>query len=138
MDESVREALNKGGLVDITTIGQRTGDARRIEIGFHNIDGHLYISGIPRPKKRGWLLNLEAQPHFTFHLKGPVSADLPATARVITDPSEREKYSRRSHAAGNEILSWRISCGPRHLSKSSSPNSGGGSVQSARFVNRLS
>lgn len=91
MDESVREALNKGGLVDITTIGRRTGDARRIEIGFHNIDGHLYISGIPRPKKRGWLLNLEAQPHFTFHLKGPVSADLPATARVITDASERRE-----------------------------------------------
>ena len=25
----------------------------------------------------------------TFHLKGAVSADLPATARVITDPGER-------------------------------------------------
>ena len=36
-----------------------------------------------------WLANLEADPHFTFHLKGRVRADLPATARVITDDAER-------------------------------------------------
>jgi hypothetical protein len=28
-------------------------------------------------------------PDFTFHLKGAVTADLPATARVVTDPAER-------------------------------------------------
>ena len=40
-------------------------------------------------RKRAWLRNLEANPNMTFHVKGSVSADLPATARVITDPTER-------------------------------------------------
>ena len=54
------------------------------------IAGHIYISGRPNPeRKRGWLANLEANPRFTFHLKQGVTADLPATARVITDETER-------------------------------------------------
>jgi hypothetical protein len=35
------------------------------------------------------LLNLEADPHMTFHLKGAVTADLAATARIITEEAER-------------------------------------------------
>ena len=46
-------------------------------------------------RERAWLLNLAADPHMTFHLKGAVSADLPATARVITDPGERRAPRRR-------------------------------------------
>ena len=91
MEDRVREALAKGGVIDITTTGRRTGEPRRKEIIFHNVDGHLYISGTPRPKKRDWLRNLEAQPRFTFHLKGGLSADLPATARVITEEAERRE-----------------------------------------------
>ncbi len=49
-----------------------SGEARRIEIVFHAIDGHVYISGFPRPQKRNWLANLEANPSFTFHLKQDV------------------------------------------------------------------
>ena len=50
----------------------------------------LIISGSPNPdRKRAWLLNLESDPNLTFHLKWSVNADLPATARVVTDPSER-------------------------------------------------
>ena len=56
---------------------------------FHNFGGTVYISGFPRPQKRGWLANMEAHPDFTFHLKKEVEADLPATARSITDPAER-------------------------------------------------
>lgn len=89
MDAAVKEALGKSGIIDITTTGRKTGEARRIEIMFHAIDGHVYISGYPRPQKRRWLLNLEANPSFTFHLKESVKADLPATARPITDPAER-------------------------------------------------
>src|SRR5438093_13650892 len=69
MDEKVRAALSNGGIIDITTTGRKSGEARRIEIVFHNIDGHLYISGFPREKKRSWLANLEVHPNFTFHLK---------------------------------------------------------------------
>jgi len=90
-DPKLRQALSRGGMVEITTVGRSSGEPRRIEIVFHNVEGRLYISGMPRPDKRSWLANLEANPRFTFHLKGPVSADLPAKARVIADESERRR-----------------------------------------------
>ena len=90
MDDRIRRALSRGHTIDITTTGRRSGEPRRLEIFFHNIDGRLYITGMPRSdRQRAWLLNLEHDPHLTFHLKGAVGADLPATARVITDPGER-------------------------------------------------
>lgn len=89
MDERVRAALARGGVIDITTKGRKTGQPRRIEIMFHAFEGRVYISGFPRPRKRHWLANLEAEPRFTFHLKGEVKADLPAVARVINDEAER-------------------------------------------------
>jgi deazaflavin-dependent oxidoreductase (nitroreductase family) len=92
MNPEIQRALRHGHAIDITTTGRRTGAARRIEIVFHNFDGHIYISGIPSAtRKRAWLHNLEANPQLTVHLKGPVTADLPATARVITDPIERRQ-----------------------------------------------
>lgn len=90
LDQSVRDALSRGGVIDITTTGRKSGQPRRLEIVFHNIDGRLYVSGMPG-FKRSYLANLEADPHFTFHLKGPVHADLAATARIITDPAERRE-----------------------------------------------
>ena len=90
MDESIRRALAKSGVIDITTTGRRSGEPRRIEIAYHVIDGRIYISGMPRAdRQRAWLTNLDAEPRFTFHLKGGVTADLPARARVITDEAER-------------------------------------------------
>jgi deazaflavin-dependent oxidoreductase (nitroreductase family) len=90
MDDGVRLALARGGVIDITTTGRRSGRPRRIEIVFHRFDGRIYISGTPRADHtRAWLLNLAADPHFTFHLKGSVRADLPATARIVTDEAER-------------------------------------------------
>ena len=91
MQDDVRDALERGRpLIDITTTGRRSGKPRRIEIVFHRINGRYYISGSPvAERKRAWLHNLEADPHLTFHLKGRVTADLPATARVITDDAER-------------------------------------------------
>ena len=58
---------------------------------FHNIDGRIFISGVPFPNRRSWLANLDADPHLTFHLKGKVAADLPATARIIEDEKERRE-----------------------------------------------
>jgi deazaflavin-dependent oxidoreductase (nitroreductase family) len=87
--DAIEAALEHGHTIDITTRGRRTGKPRRIEIVFHNIAGRIYISGIPRREKRDWLLNMEADPNFTFHLKGRVKADLPAVARVIDDETER-------------------------------------------------
>jgi deazaflavin-dependent oxidoreductase (nitroreductase family) len=90
MDERVQRALTRGHVIDITTTGRRTGQARRIEIVFHNIDGRLIITGKPRADRvRAWIHNLETDPSLTFHLKGAVEADLPATARIITDEADR-------------------------------------------------
>jgi len=87
--DALRRFLSRGGLIDISTTGRRTGEPRRIEIVFHNIDGRLIITGQPRRQKRAWILNLEADARMTFHIKGALTADLPATARIITDPTER-------------------------------------------------
>lgn len=95
IDHSVRRALSRGHTVDITTTGRQSGRPRRIEVVFHNIDGRLYISGMPRRERRSWLANLDADPRMTIHLKGPVKADLPARARMLTDPAEREVVLRR-------------------------------------------
>jgi deazaflavin-dependent oxidoreductase (nitroreductase family) len=89
--DAIKEALSRGHLIDITTTGRRSGKKRRLEIAFHNIDGRVYISGMPSPRRRNWLSNLDANPHFTFHLKGAVKADLPATARIIDDVDERRE-----------------------------------------------
>jgi deazaflavin-dependent oxidoreductase (nitroreductase family) len=96
VDEHIGRALSRGHLIDITTIGRHTGEPRRIEIVFHNFDGRIYISGMPNPnRRRSWLANLEAHPRFTIHLKGAISADLPATARLITDEDERRDVLTR-------------------------------------------
>ena len=89
--DAIRRVLRHGHTIDIPTIGRRSGEPRRVEIVFHSFDGHLYISGMPSPRTRAWLHNLRAQPHFTFHLKQLIKADLPATAREITDPAERHE-----------------------------------------------
>ena len=90
MDDATRTALSKGQVIDITTTGRKSGLPRRIEIVFHGFDGHVYITGMPRADgRRSWLANLEADPHLILHLKGDVKADLPATARIITDEAER-------------------------------------------------
>ena len=91
----VREALLRGGTIDISTTGRKTGQAWRIEIAFHSLDSRIYISGFPRPQKRNWLANLEANPRFMFHLKQGVIADLPAVARPITEVGERRQVLER-------------------------------------------
>jgi len=90
LDQPIRDALSRGGVIDITTTGRKTGNPHRIEIVFHNVGGRLYVSGMPG-FKRSYMANLAADPHFTFHLKGAVRADLPATARIISDDAERRE-----------------------------------------------
>ena len=93
MDDSIQRALRRGHTIDISTKGRRTGRSRRIELVFHNINGRIIISGSPSRRKRAWIHNLEADPQLTFHLKRSVHADLPATARVITDSTERRQLA---------------------------------------------
>jgi len=98
MLDEVRQALEIGPsatieerTIDITTIGRRSGQPRRIEICFYRFEDSIYLSGVPSPRTRDWLNNLAENPQFVFHLKARVSADLTATATVITDSNERRR-----------------------------------------------
>ncbi|MGZ6372662.1 MAG: nitroreductase family deazaflavin-dependent oxidoreductase [Candidatus Limnocylindria bacterium] len=93
LDERVARALSRGHTIDITTTGRKSGLPRRIETVFHNIDGRIVLSGMPG--RRDWYANLLADPRLTFHLKGAVKADLPATARAIVEPTERRTVMQR-------------------------------------------
>jgi deazaflavin-dependent oxidoreductase (nitroreductase family) len=75
--------------IDISTVGRKSGQPRRTEIWFHNLDGRIYITGTPG--RRDWYANLVAHPEFTFHLKQSVVADLPARALPIVDPEARRR-----------------------------------------------
>jgi F420H(2)-dependent quinone reductase len=105
---AIRAALDIGAAssadertVDITTIGAKSGRPHRIEIWFHHIDGRWYITGTP-PRPRGWYRNLEGNPRFSFHLKHDLHADLSATARPITEPTERREVLQRLLASLND------------------------------------
>ena len=87
MDADITRALETDRTIDITTTGRKSGSPRKVEIWFHNIDGRIFITGTPGT--RDWYANMVANSAFTFHLKGSVQADLPATARPLVDEAER-------------------------------------------------
>lgn len=102
MDTSTKAALDRGGIIDITTLGARSGSQHRIEIGFHQFDGRYYITGKPG-FKRDWLANINANPDFTVHLKRGLTVDVSANAQEITDDDERGKvlYQILTESWGN-------------------------------------
>jgi deazaflavin-dependent oxidoreductase (nitroreductase family) len=113
MSDETAKALASDRTIDITTTGRKSGQARRTEIWFHRLDGKYYITGTPG-HPRDWYANLVADPQFTFHLKESATADLPATARPVTDPAEREKVlggilaplPDMTSAPGHEPAAW--------------------------------
>ena len=93
LNEAALAALGHSQIIDLTTTGRRTGRPRRIEIFLHHDGDQLFITGMPRAdRKRDWIYNVEADPHVTIHLKQAVVADVPATARVVTEPDERRPF----------------------------------------------
>jgi deazaflavin-dependent oxidoreductase (nitroreductase family) len=93
-DDAVARALEIGPnssaaerTIEITTVGARSGLPRRIEIWLHHIDGRWYLTGMP--VARSWYANLRANPRFVVHLKHGVTADLPATAVPVDEPTRR-------------------------------------------------
>ena len=90
LTEATRAALKQSQVIDLTTTGRRTRQRRRIEIFLHTDDGQLFITGMPRADRtRDWIYNIEADPHVVMHLKQSIVVDVPATARVVSDPEER-------------------------------------------------
>lgn len=103
MDAAFQDAYDSGGVVDITTIGARTGAPRRIEINFLALAGQYFITGSPG-NKRDWLANMKKHPGFTLHLRGANAVDVSVEAREITDPDERAAvlYRILTDGWGNE------------------------------------
>lgn len=103
MDPAVRDALARGGVVDITTLGARSGKPRQIEIVLIHLDGTYYITGRPG-RKRDWLANMKADPGFTVHLGRGLTADVSADAEEITDGDRRAEvlYRILTESWGNE------------------------------------
>ncbi len=88
-DPAVAAALAHDLVIDITTIGRSSGEPKRLEIWFHNVDDRYYVTGRPGP--RSWYANVVANPAITFHFKETTEADLEGTARAITDPVEKRE-----------------------------------------------
>ena len=88
------QSLDESGVIDITTIGAKSGQERRIEINFVQLDGRYFITGQPG-RKRDWQANVKTNPDFTVHIKGEAKSDIPARARLITDSEERSKVLYR-------------------------------------------
>ncbi|HSF85782.1 MAG TPA: nitroreductase family deazaflavin-dependent oxidoreductase [Acidimicrobiia bacterium] len=106
-------ALETDRVIDITTTGRRSGEPRRIEMWFHNLDGPIYITGMPG--KRSRYASLHARRRFVFHIKHSTTADLAAEGRPITDESERcsvfgTLLDRLGHA--DNVEAW-MTCSPR-------------------------
>ncbi len=95
MNPQVAKALEQDRTIDITTVGRKTGQFRRTEIWFHNLDGRLFITGFPG--SRDWYANLATHPEFTFHLKESIQADLPALARPVLDKAQRREIISAIH-----------------------------------------
>lgn len=89
MNSEMRRALAQDRTIDITTTGKKSGASRRKEIWFHNLDGRLFITGLPG--RRDWYANLLAHPEFTFHLKQSASANLPAVSTPVLDQAQRRE-----------------------------------------------
>ena len=95
MDNAIKQAMDRGGIADVTTTGRRTGAPRRIEIYFHQFDGEYYLTGRPG-RKRDWEANIEADPNFTLHLKRGITADIPVVGEAGIDADERARILRRA------------------------------------------
>jgi deazaflavin-dependent oxidoreductase (nitroreductase family) len=106
MEENLERALERDRTIDITTTGRRSGRPRRIEIWFHNLDGRIFITGLPG--RRDWYANVVANPEFMFHLKQSAHADLPARARPITDEADRREVLAEvlRRLGRNELDRW--------------------------------
>ena len=96
MDATIHDALDHSQTIDITTTGRHTGQPRRIEIALHNFGGRLVISGMPSPRTRAWIHNLEADPRLTSTSRARASTPTSTRRRaIVTDPAERR-----------ELLTW--------------------------------
>ncbi len=101
MDQAAAKALSEDLVVDITTIGRNSGEARKIEIWIHEVEGRYYITG--SPGTRSWYSNLLKDPALTVHLKKSHTADLSARAIAISGREQKQALFQSAKALSNNI-----------------------------------
>jgi len=78
------QALAGHRTIEITTVGRRTGEPRRIEIWWFHVEGRFFITG--PPGARDWFANVNGNPDVIIHVAG---RDLPASAYSVKDLETR-------------------------------------------------
>jgi deazaflavin-dependent oxidoreductase (nitroreductase family) len=102
--DEARQALERQRTVEITTIGRRSGQPRRIETWRYLAAGRYWLTG--SPGSRDWYANVVAHPDFTLHLN---DRDLRVRGRPVTDPEERARVFGEIVPAldrGGSLESW--------------------------------
>ena len=81
------------GTCDLSTVGRRSGQVRRVEIWYVVVDEDIVVTGTPGV--RHWLANLREHPEAVLHLREP-SHDLTVTAHEITDGLTRRRVAEQA------------------------------------------
>ena len=110
MTPEIEQALARDRIVDITTVGRKSGGDRRIEIWFHRVDGRYYITGTPGA--RSWYANLLAHPDFTFHLTQSAKADLAARATPVEGADKDRVLKAIEASVGADRITLRTESSP--------------------------
>src|SRR5215218_5865605 len=76
------------GTCQLTTVGRRSGQERRVEIWYVIVDEQFVVTGTPGA--RDWLANLREHPNAVLHLGSP-HGDLAVTAYEVTDEARRQR-----------------------------------------------
>ncbi len=102
MDAKIAHALKHDRVIEITAIGRKSGQRRRVRVWSYRSGGKVYLSGLPGPRE---LVreDLVAHPDFMFHLVGSTTASLRAHAVPITDEAARREIMGEFLIAMNRI-----------------------------------
>ncbi|MCB2176538.1 MAG: nitroreductase family deazaflavin-dependent oxidoreductase [Actinomycetales bacterium] len=79
-------AVPATGTCDLSTVGRRSGQVRRVETWYVVVDGRIVVTGTPGT--RDWLANLRQDPGAIIHLRDP-ARDLAVTAQEVTERADR-------------------------------------------------
>lgn len=81
-------AIPPTGTCDLSTVGRRSGEVRRVELWYVVVDGQVVLTGTPGA--RHWLANLRENATAVLHLREPLQ-DVAVTATEVTEPSARRR-----------------------------------------------
>ncbi|HET7762864.1 MAG TPA: nitroreductase/quinone reductase family protein [Phycicoccus sp.] len=90
---SPTDGLPPTGTCDVSTVGRRSGEWRRVEIWYVVVDGRVVLTGTPGA--RHWLANLRAHPEAVLHLRDP-RRDVRVVSAEVTLPHERRRIAEEA------------------------------------------